>query len=275
MRNWTKAEQKNRSNACKTLTVLSQELFFFSLWSISAELSDTSSAVLTRHSRALIEVGLSHPCSPMILLSMGQWKLGEPPWVYSIGGIAICLLPSHWEDVRLKLFYAWLNSLFCITPPSLFFSSLFLSLLYLSPNPAILKIPHAARREESICYSGKLPWIVWRSCSWIGILFSLELNSVWKWLFFCLKMHWMCFPNRCAEMPCCACFVKNWFNSRHFNHKTPHHSDLKPTSCFLFCKNCDKCSVFIFLVHCITTLLYCSCLLHLNRVLVTFMLQKL
>lgn len=73
MGNGTKAEQKNRSKACKTLTVLSQELIFFLPCDLStAELSDTSSAVLTRRCRALIEVGLSHPCSPMILFSMGQ-----------------------------------------------------------------------------------------------------------------------------------------------------------------------------------------------------------
>lgn len=33
------------------------------------------------------------------------------PGVRGIGRIAICLLRSHWEDVRLKLFYAWLTSL--------------------------------------------------------------------------------------------------------------------------------------------------------------------
>lgn len=51
-------------------------VFFFLFFSpcdlSTAELSDTSSAVLTRHRRALIEVGLSRPCSPMILFSMGQ-----------------------------------------------------------------------------------------------------------------------------------------------------------------------------------------------------------
>lgn len=70
-----KGEQRERSKARKTLTVLSMELFFFSFLPCdlsTAELSDTSSAVLTRHCRALIEVGLSRPCSPMILFSMGQ-----------------------------------------------------------------------------------------------------------------------------------------------------------------------------------------------------------
>lgn len=54
--------------------MLSQEvIFFFSPCDLSTdELSDTSSAVLKRRRRALIEVGLSHPFSPMILFSMGQ-----------------------------------------------------------------------------------------------------------------------------------------------------------------------------------------------------------
>lgn len=47
-------------------------VFFLPCDLSTAELSDTSSAVLTRRCRALIEVGLSHPCSPMILFSMGQ-----------------------------------------------------------------------------------------------------------------------------------------------------------------------------------------------------------
>lgn len=45
---------------------------FFPCDPSAAELFDTSSAVLTRRRRTLIEVGLSHPCSPMIFFSMGQ-----------------------------------------------------------------------------------------------------------------------------------------------------------------------------------------------------------
>lgn len=46
--------------------------FFLRCDPSTAELPDTSSAVLTRRRRGLIEVGLSHPLSPMILSSMGQ-----------------------------------------------------------------------------------------------------------------------------------------------------------------------------------------------------------
>lgn len=61
---------ENRSQACNSLTMLSQELFPSD--PSMGELSDTSSAVLTRRYRSLIEVGLSLPSSPMILFSMGQ-----------------------------------------------------------------------------------------------------------------------------------------------------------------------------------------------------------
>lgn len=61
---------ETRSTPWNTLTMLSQELFPSDL--SMGELSDTSSALLTRRYRSLIEVGLSLPGSPMILFCMGQ-----------------------------------------------------------------------------------------------------------------------------------------------------------------------------------------------------------
>lgn len=84
----TKAEQKQMSNTGETLTLLSQDEFPCDL--STAELSDTSSAALTRRRRALIEVGLSQPRSPMILFSMGQWKVG-----------GTLLSTQHWWDCYL------------------------------------------------------------------------------------------------------------------------------------------------------------------------------
>lgn len=75
---WRRGDDKNRPRPCNTLTVLSQELFPSDL--SMGELSDTSSALLTRRYRSLIEVGLSLPSSPMILFSMGQWEVGGSPW---------------------------------------------------------------------------------------------------------------------------------------------------------------------------------------------------
>lgn len=83
-------EKKKRSKACKTLSVLTQEVFYFPCDLSMPELSDTSSGVLTRHCCALIEVGLSHPCSPIILFSMGQWEVGGSP-----------LSTQHWQDCYL------------------------------------------------------------------------------------------------------------------------------------------------------------------------------
>lgn len=80
--------KENRSNACNTLSMLSQEVFPSDL--SMGELSDTSSAVLTRRYRSLIEVGLSLPSSPMILFSMGQWEVGGTPW-----------RTRHWWDCYL------------------------------------------------------------------------------------------------------------------------------------------------------------------------------
>lgn len=120
---------------------------------------------------ALIEVGSSRPGSPMILFSMGQWEVcvcvawGEPPWVCSIGAIAICLVPPHWEDVRLKLFYAWLNSLFHSSASYLLLSLLppFPSFLlpHGSSNSTILKTSHAAQTEGGIRYAVKRLRFLW------------------------------------------------------------------------------------------------------------------
>lgn len=105
----------NGFKACNTLTMLSQELFPSDL--SMGELSDTSSAVLTRRYRSLIEVGLSLPSSPMILFSMGQWEVGggggEPPLEdTALVGLLFASCCSTERMLRLKLFYAWLHSLF-------------------------------------------------------------------------------------------------------------------------------------------------------------------
>lgn len=98
---WRRGDDKNRPKPCNTLTMLSQELFPSDL--SMGELSDTSSALLTRRYRSLIEVGLSLPSSPMILFSMGQWEVGGSPGGPGIGRIAICLLLLHREDVKIEV----------------------------------------------------------------------------------------------------------------------------------------------------------------------------
>lgn len=68
---------------------------------------------------------------------------GEPPWVCSIGGIAICLLLPHWEDVRLKLFYAWLNSLFHSSASYLLLSPLPPSFFFFFPTVSLNESHHS------------------------------------------------------------------------------------------------------------------------------------
>lgn len=101
---------------------------------------------------------------------------------------------------------------------SLLFLPLFFALPYRPPPPnlTILKTPHAARKEESICYSVKLLWFfLWRSCSWSGVLFPVELNSLWNdSLLSPNVLNVLSKWGRIAEgaqVPHRAYFVKNWF----------------------------------------------------------------
>lgn len=90
---WGMGQERNRRTGprhARPWLCWARNCFFLLCDPSTAELSDTSSAVLTRRCRALIEVGLSHPCSPMILFSMGQWEVGGTP-----------LSMRHWWDCYL------------------------------------------------------------------------------------------------------------------------------------------------------------------------------
>lgn len=95
---------------------------------------------------------------------------GNPLEDTALVGLLFASCCSTERMLRLKLFYAWLNSLlpFNVIPSALFSFSLYLPILTLETS-------HAARREEGICYIVKPQWILQRSCGWISIHF-LELT---------------------------------------------------------------------------------------------------
>lgn len=161
--------------------MLSQELFFslwsihgWTLWHLICRADETS---LWLNWSGFVSSPLSH--DPLLY---GSVRGGGNPLEYSaLVGLLFASCRPFREDVRLKLFYAWLTSLFHSSASYLLlFSSFIFSFSAQALPRSILKTSHAARREESIRYTVKLLWFLWRSCSWIGILFPVELNCVWN-----------------------------------------------------------------------------------------------
>lgn len=164
MGNGTKAEQKNRSKACKTLTVLSQELFFFSsLWSIHGW---TLWHLICRADETLPCLNWSGFVSSLLShdpLLYGSVRGGGNPLEYTalVGLLFASCRPTErmldWSYFMLGLTLSS-TRLHHISCSLLFLPPFFFALPYRPPNPTILKTPHAARREEGICYSVKLLW---------------------------------------------------------------------------------------------------------------------
>lgn len=156
-----KREQKVRYKACKTLTVLSQELFFslwsihgWTLWHLICRADETSPCL---NWSGFVSSLLSH--DPLLY---GSVRGGGNPLEYTalVGLLFASYRPTErmldWSYfmLGLPLSSTLLHRIFCSLrlPPSFF------SLPNRSPDSSILKTSHAARREEGIRYSVKLLW---------------------------------------------------------------------------------------------------------------------
>lgn len=100
-------------------------------------------------------------------------------------------------------------------------SFLFLPQSSCSSNRTVLKTSHAARKEEGICYTLDVQWILWMPCSWIGILFPVEQSFS-----FSLKLHWIYLPN---QKWCLEVFVTLLQTLLVF--VTKHHRYIFPSAC--------------------------------------------
>lgn len=248
MRNGTNVEQNNRSKACETLTVLSQELLFSSLWSIHGW---TLWHLICRADETLLCLNWSGFVSSLLShdpLLYGSVRGGGNPLEYTalVGLLFASCRPTErmldWSYFMLGLTLSStrLHHISC----SLLFLPFFLLYPTVPPNLTILKTPHAARKEESICYSVKLLWFFYGGPAAEVVYFSLWSLILFETILFCLQMYWMRCPNGEGLQREQKCLIVLALFRTGFVLVTKHHSDLLPTACcVVYCQTSAVCNV--------------------------------